>query len=208
MKILVALASMGFVTVAGCAALGLGKQVPLEDMLVGAKQALTNARELTVFEQFVRYHLLGPDISLYSITSAEFTANTSVENSREARANVLVLAQPQIFPSTTAEVDTTIATKAKNSGTVSITVKPGDSAAYKEIRAIFEKYRDSTIFEVVGKDGKAECVKYQFCVEVKGARRDDVRYAFLKDKQDIRTFKEMLVELDGVEAQKEAAEAN
>jgi hypothetical protein len=187
-----AIAALCFMS-AGCA-VPHGVLTPLQNVVIDNKHALTTAGEQLLFEEFVKYRVLGRStFNLYAISGSSIEVDTTEQVTDTSAASVSL---PLVLTKGVA-VSNTYAANSGDTGklTISLTPVASDPKGYRKIKAKFDKAPD-TIYGLTNKDDKdfnTTCTTEAYCFMIPN---DDHEFAYLKDVRQLRKLEDAIRQID------------
>jgi hypothetical protein len=173
---------------AGCA-VPHGVITPLENVVIDNKHALTTAGEQLLFEEFVKYKVLGSTFNLYVVSASSIEVDTTEQVTNTTAANV---ALPLVL-SKGVGVSNTYAANSGDTGKLTIALSPvaNDPKSYGKVKATFDRAPD-TIFGITNRDDKdfnTACTTEAYCFAIPN---DHHEFAYLKNVKQLRILEDTI----------------
>lgn len=173
---------------AGCA-VPHGVITPLENVVIDNKHALTTAGEQLLFEEFVKYKVLGSTFNLYMVSASSIEADTTEQVTNTTAASV---ALPLVLTKGVG-LSNTYAANSGDTGKLTVTLSPlgNDPKSYGKVKGKFDS-APNTIFGITNRDDKdfdTVCTTEAYCFAIPN---DHHEFAYLKDVRQLRILEDAI----------------
>jgi len=173
---------------AGCA-IPHGVITPLENVVIDNKHALATASEQLLFEEFVKYEVLGSTFNLYVVSASSIEVDTTEQVTNTTAASVTL---PLVLTKGVG-LSNTYAANSGDTGKLTVTLSPlgNDPKSYQKVKDKFDKASDK-IFGLTNRDDKdfsTKCTTEAYCFMIPN---DDHEFAYLQDVKQLRKLEDAI----------------